>query len=127
MIEKDPFTNINDFNDYEQYEELDESGLSELAKELGFLNPVELAEKVDELSDDDEDFNDDEKLSCLDNNDFPLISEYFANKVIPYEQNIRIAEIINKSSNQNVLVPKEPDFSKMKNYDIAKYLIASFF
>ena len=125
MTEKDPFTNINALYDYEQYDELDENGLSELAKELGILNHVELAEKVDELSDDDKDFNDDEKFSCLDNNGFPIISEYFSNTVIPYEQNLKMTEIINKSSNQKKLVPKEPDFSKMKSYGIAEYLIAS--
>lgn len=124
MIEKDPFTNVNDFNDYDQYAEWDENNLSELAKNLGSLNPAELAEKIDNLLIND-DFDNCNDITCCDNNDFYAISEYYKHKVLPYEKDVRIAEIINKSSIQEVLVPKSADLSKMKNYDIAKYLIAS--
>lgn len=123
MIEKDPFANTNALDDYEQYDELDENDLSELAEELGYLTIDELAEKADELLKNDEDFSDDE-INCFDNdnNDFTPISEYFEHIVIPYEKNRRMAEIIEKSSNKEIFVPKSADLSKMKSYDIAEYL-----
>ncbi len=126
MIEKDLFTNINDFEDYDQYEELSEDDWSELSKELGCLTIDELVEKADELLNNDEDFSDDE-INCFDNdnNGFIPISEYFKHTVLPYEKNRRMAVIIEKSSNQEALVSKNVDFSKMKSYDIAKYLTKS--
>ena len=126
MIEKDPFTNFNNFDDYDQYEELSEDDLSELSEELGCLTIDELAEKADKLLNNDEDFSDDE-INCFDNdnNGFTPISEFFKHTVLPYEKNRRIAVIIEKSSNQETLVSKSVDFSKMKSYDIAKYLTKS--
>lgn len=121
MIEKDLFTHVNNFDDYEQYGYCEENDLSELAKELDWLNIEELDEKVEELPIDD-DFDNNSGIKYCDNNDFPLFSEYFNRTVVPYEQNAKIDEFINKSSVQEALVPQNADLSKMKNYDISNYL-----
>ncbi|MCM1382323.1 MAG: phage/plasmid primase, P4 family [Muribaculaceae bacterium] len=125
MYKNDPFTFINDYDDDDQYEEMGEEDLSELAKEIGFLTFDELAEMADKLSA-EEDFSDDETDCFYDcNKGFTPISEYWETTVIPYEKNRRMAETIKKSSVQEALVPKNVDLSKMKSYDIAKYLTKS--
>lgn len=122
MFKNDLFTSFNDFDDYDQYEEPDEDDLAELSEELGYLTIDKLAEKADELLNNDEDFSD--EINCFDNdnNGFTPISEYFEYTVLPYEKNRKMAEIIEKSSVQEALVPQNADLSKMKNYDIANYL-----
>lgn len=98
MFKNDLFTSFNDFDDYDQYEEPDEDDLAELSEELGYLTIDKLADKADELLNNDEDFSD--EINCFDNdnNGFTPISEYFEHTVLPYEKNRKMAEIIEKSS-----------------------------
>ncbi|MCM1060324.1 MAG: phage/plasmid primase, P4 family [Eubacterium sp.] len=125
MYKNDPFTFKNNLDDYDKYEKISQDELNEISEELGTLTIEKLAETADEVLNDDKDFSDD-RTDCFDdyNSGFTPISEYFKNVVIPYEKNRKMAEIIKNSSVQEALVPKNADFSKMKNYDIAKYLTA---
>lgn len=120
MIEKDLFTITNEDDDYDQHEEPNEKILSKLTNELGFITDEELGETADDLQHDDHAVD----CDCVGyDNDFTPLTEYFGKEVLPIELNRKMAEAIHNQKRKESLVPQILDFSKMKNYEIAKYLI----